>query len=165
MLTINTNQTGADYEDGWHEVTISKAINDKWQDTRYIDLNFEGYSDALKQRIWSATNKETGEDFSIGNLFYHANAGITNNEDGIATIDDNPTNLIGKKLNVLFYKNENGYTEVVDRTCPVVQKTDTATFTDSFVASIKTKVERRRDSKTNVISNGAVTDTDGVPAF
>jgi len=167
MLNLKVNTSGADFAEGWHEVVIASADAGDWNGTKYIDLRFNDFPESLKCRIWSAKNKETGEDFGLGNLYYYAVAGITANDDGNVTIDDNPTNLIGKRLNVLFYKKENGYTEIVDRVAPVVTTEGPVTFTDSFVESKKTAAETRRDSKVGTPTNGVATTeaSDGVPAF
>ena len=167
MLNLKVNTSGANFEEGWHEVTIASADAGDWNGTKYIDLRFTDYPESVKCRVWSAINKETKEDFGLGNLFYYAIAGIESSEDGNVQIDDNPKNLIGKSLNVLFYKKDNGYTEVVDRVAPVVSPEDATgpvTFTDSFVASVKSKAETRRDSKLGVSSNGVATAAgDGMP--
>ena len=167
MLNLKVNTSGSDFTEGWHEVVIASADAGTWNETKYIDLRFNDFPESLKCRIWSAKNKETGEDFGLGNLYYYAVAGITANDDGNVTIDDKPTNLVGKRLNVLFYKKENGYTEIVDRVAPVITTDGPVIFTDSHVASLKTKVETRRDSKTNTSTNGVMTTeaSDGVPAF
>ena len=166
MLNIKVNTSGSDFTEGWHEVVIASADAGDWNGTKFIDLRFTDFPESLKCRIWSAKNKETGEDFGLGNLFYYAVAGITSNDDdGNLSIDDKPINLVGKRLNVLFYKKDNGYTEIVDRVAPVVTTEGPVTFTESHVLSLKTKAETRRDSKKGTPSNGVATTGDGVPAF
>ena len=86
MLKLSVTE-GVDLPLGWHTVTINNAEDGDYDGTRYIDLHFEGLPDSVKCRIWSAKNKETGEDFGIGNLFYYANAGLTVDGESI-TIDD-----------------------------------------------------------------------------
>ena len=61
--------------------------------------------------VWEVKNKD-GEEFAIGNVFRLANAGISTEKlttgDGTESmtlqIDDTPTHLIGKKLNILVYE-------------------------------------------------------------
>ena len=168
MLNLKVNTSGSDFTEGWHEVVIASADAGDWNGTKYIDLRFNDFPESLKCRIWSAKNKETGEDFGLGNLYYYAVAGITTaDDDGNLSIDDKPTNLVGKRLNVLFYKKDNGYTEIVDRVAPVITTEGPVIFTDSHVASLKTKAETRRDSKVGTPVNGVATteSSDGVPAF
>ena len=135
MLKLSVKE-GVDLPTGWNIMKISNAKDGDYNGTRYIDLHFEGMPESLKCRIWSATNKETGEDFGIGNLFYYANAGITVEGDS-ATIDDNATHLKGKSLNVFFYTNENGYTDAAQRVVPVVRDG----FSESYVEKLKVKAE------------------------
>ena len=146
MINLKVNTSGGDFTEGWHEVVIEKAEPGVYGDGKFLDLNFKDYPASVQCRVWSAKNKETGEDFGLGNLYYYAIAGITANDDGNVTIDDKPSNLTGKKINVLFYKKANGYTEVVDRVAPVITTEGPVIFTDSHVASLKTKAETRRDA-------------------
>ena len=95
-------------------------------------------------RIWSAVNKETKEDFGIGNLFHYADAGLTEVDGGV-TIDDNARHLKGKALNVFFYENENGYTDAAQRVVPVVREG----FSESYVEKLKRKTETWVHSRTN----------------
>ena len=101
MLKLSVKE-GVDLPTGWTEVTIANTEDGNYNGTRYIDLFFTGMPESVKCRIWSAKNKETGEDFGIGNLFYYADAGLTEVDGGVS-IDDNANHLKGKKLNVLFY--------------------------------------------------------------
>ena len=135
MLKLSVTE-GLNLPTGWNTVTISNAENGDYNGTRYIDLRFEGMPDTVKCRVWSAKNKETGEDFGIGNLFYYANAGLTL-EDGHVTIDDSVTHLKGKTLNVLFYENDSGYTDAAQRVVPVVREG----FSESYVNKLKAKAE------------------------
>ena len=161
MLKLSVKE-GIDLPSGWNEVTIASTKDGDYDGTRYIDLHFEGMPENLKCRIWSAKNKETGEDFGIGNLFYYANAGLTI-EDGEVTIDDNANHLKGKKLNVFFYINDNGYTDAAQRVVPVVRDG----FSESYVAKLKVKAEAwvaRRVNGTTTHVNGTTTaDTEAVP--
>ena len=144
MLKLSTNEVG-NYPVGWHEVTIAKATDGDFDGTRYIDLHFKDLPENLKCRVWSAVNATTGEDFGIGNLFHFANAGIKTDDDGILTIDDNAHHLHGKTLNVLFYENDNGFTDAAQRVVPVVRDG----FSEGYVEKLKTKAETWVRSRTN----------------
>ena len=136
MLKLSVTE-GVAYPTGWHIVTISDATDGDFEGTRWIDLHFKGLPDNLKTRVWSAVNAETGEDFGIGNLFYYANAGLTVGDDGQLTIDDSVTHLKGKTLNILFYENENGFTDGAQRVVPVVREG----FSEAYVQKLKVKTE------------------------
>ena len=162
MLKLSVKE-GVDLPTGWTTVTISKAVDGEYNGTRYIDLYFDSMPDNLKCRIWSAINKDTKEDFGIGNLFYYANAGLTI-EDGSVSIDDSANHLKGKKLNVLFYINDNGYTDAAQRVVPIVREG----FSESYIEKLKIKAEtwvNNRTSGTTKSLNGATdtADTEAVP--
>ena len=159
MLKLSVKE-GVDLPTGWNTMTISNATDGDYNGTRYIDLHFEGLPDTVKCRIWSAVNKESGEDFGIGNLFYYANAGLTV-EDGHVTIDDSANHLKGKKLNVFFYTNDNGYTDAAQRVVPVVREG----FSESYVEKLKVKTETWVSNRvtTTHVNGTATADTDAVP--
>ena len=164
MLKLSVTE-GGNYPVGWHEVTIAKATDGDFDGTRYIDLHFKDLPENLKCRVWSAVNATTGEDFGIGNLFLYANAGLTEVEGGV-TIDDNVRHLHGKTLNVLFYENDNGFTDAAQRVVPVSRDG----FGEAYVEKLKTKTETwvhgRTNGTTTVHTNGtkthATTSTDEV---
>ena len=158
MLTLDlNNQGGSTFPEGWTTVLINDAKEGDHNGTRYIDLFFQDQPDTLKCRIWTATNKKTKEEFGIANLFHHAWAGITVDETtNTATIDDNVRHLKGKTVNVLFYRNENGYTDAVQRIAPVVGER----FTEDDVTSVKSGVERYHAGR-KTKTNGTVTSTTG----
>ena len=158
MLKLDLNQTGGNnFPEGWTTVLINDAKEGDHNGKRYIELFFQDQPDTLKCRIWTATNTKTDQEFGITNLFHHAWAGIVvDEENNTATIDDDVRHLKGKTVNVLFYKNENGYTDAVQRIAPVVSEH----FTEEDVANAKGGVERfhaKRKTKTN----GTVTSTTG----
>ena len=156
MLKLDLNQTGGStFPEGWTRVLINDAKEGDHNGTRYIDLFFQDQPDTLKCRIWTATNKKTQEEFGIANLFHHAWAGITVDETtNTATVDDDVRHLKGKTVNVLFYRNENGYTDAVQRIAPVVNEH----FTEDDVTSIKGGVERYHAGR-KTKTNGTVTST------
>ena len=156
MLKLSVTE-GLDLPTGWNTMTISNATDGDYDGTRYIDLHFEGLPESVKCRIWSAVNKETKEDFGIGNLFLYADAGLTTVEGGV-NIDDNVRHLKGKMLNIFFYENTNGYTDAAQRVVPVVRDG----FSHSYVEKLKNKTETWVHNRTNGTTthvNGTTTET------
>ena len=158
MLTLDLNNTGGgNFPHGWTTVLINDAKEGDHNGTRYIDLFFKDQPDSLKCRIWTATNKTTKVEFGIANLFHHAWAGIVVDEaTNTATIDDDARHLKGKTVNVLFYKNEGGYTDGVGRIAPV----ESEHFTSEDVAEVQSAVERFHSGR-KAKTNGTVTSTTG----
>ena len=120
-ITLNES-SGGNYTEGWHDVTVSKAEKGDYNGSLFYDLWFENHPENLKCRVWEAKNKD-GEEFSIANLFRYSNPEIleeNESESGKKSIriDDSPMALAGKKFQVLFYKNGNGYTEVAQKVVP-----------------------------------------------
>ena len=152
MRTLTVKQ-GGDFVDrfppGWHELTICKAEYGAFQDSKFIDLWFKEYEDVpkLSCRIWAKKGK-TGEEFAIGRLFRFANAGIqkvskSDEGEAILTIDDSPSQLLGKKINVYFYKKEgNGYTEILPNIAPTIFKNDIDSFKEDDVNYWKRSAEK-----------------------
>ena len=158
MLKLDLNQTGgSSFPEGWTTVLINDAKEGDHNGTRYVDLFFQDQPDTLKCRIWTATNKKTEQEFGIANLFHHAWAGIVVDEEtNTATIDDDVRHLKGKTVNVLFYRNENGYTDAVQRIAPVLSEH----FTEEDVAIVKGGVERYHAGR-KTKTNGTATSTTG----
>ena len=150
MLKLSVKEC-VDLPTGWNTMTISNATDGDYNGTRYIDLHFKDMPESLKCRIWSAKNKETGEDFGIGNLFYYANAGLTEVDGGV-TIDDNANHLKGKQLNIFFYTNDNGYTDEAQRVAPTVREN----FSEAYVDKLKAKAEAWVKNRTNGVANGSM---------
>ena len=145
VLTVkkSANQF-ADLSTGWKEVTIVGAKRGQYDNngTKYIDITFEGYPENVKLRAHQKFNKKTNEEFVVLNIFRNANAGVkevAESEDGEfrVEIDDTPANLIGKKLNVYFYKNAKGYTDISDRTVPTAFKNALDEYTEEDIANLK----------------------------
>ena len=149
-LTIK-KQTGVSFGEGWHEVVMTKAAPGKYaggEGTKYLDVFFDGYPDSLKLRVHEKYNKETKEEFAVLNLFRYSNSGIKEileGSDGSMTIgiEDEPENLIGNKVNVFFYKNKEGYTNVSEIIAPSVFKNDLEEFDEAGVERMKTSCEER----------------------
>lgn len=116
-----------DWSPGWKTVEISGAKRGKYDGKdgkKFIDIFFEGYPETIKLRVHQKFNKTTKEEFNIANVFRYANAGIeevSKTDDGtemMVEINTEPANLVGKKLNVYFYKNAKGYTDISDNVVP-----------------------------------------------
>ena len=151
MRTLTVKGGGKEFTDkfppGWHELTIFKAEYGQFNDSKFIDVWFKEYADMpkLSLRIW-ATTGENGEEFAIGRLFRFANAGIkkvskSDDGDAIITIDDNPAELVGNKINVYFYK-KGEYTEVYRDFAPSVFKNDVEEFNENDVSYWKGRTEK-----------------------
>ena len=149
-LTIKKN-SGVSFQDGWHEVIISKTSSGKYEggnQTKYLDVYFDGYPDTLKMRIHEKYNKSTNEEFAVANLFRYSNSGIKEvleGTDGSMTIgiDDDPANLVGNKVNVYFYKNQNGYTDISEIIAPSIFKNELEEFDEAGVDRMKISCEER----------------------
>ena len=88
-----------------------------------------------------------GEEFAIARLFKLANAGIVGevqNSAGRKSIqyDDDAVNLNGKKLQVFFFKNEEGYFRVLNRVAPVPQDGDVISFSEDDASYWKKQAEK-----------------------
>ena len=143
--TITIGEVGSNYDAGWHELTIRAAKYGKHQDSAYIDVWFEDYPDNFNHRTWAKTNQTTGEEWCIARLFRYANAGIVEalDESGHkrATLNDDAEQLIGKRINILFFKEEatdgNEYGRPYLVPAPTTFSNVVETFTDANVASLK----------------------------
>ena len=152
IIVKKSSETG--FSEGWHEVVIENAVTGDYNDSRYIDLFFEGYPESLKCRVWEARNQD-GEEFSVSNMVRYSNPDILEelSTDGelSASLDDSPAGLKGKKLQVLFYKKDNGYTEVFQKTAPASPFENIVdNFTEERILKIKTSAEvykAKRDEK------------------
>ena len=73
--------------------------------------------------------------------------------DGVlsASLDDSPAGLKGKSLQVLFYKKDNGYTEILQKVAPAVPFENIVdNITEERILKIKTSAEAykaKRDAK------------------
>ena len=151
IVVKKSSETG--FSEGWHEVVIENAVVGDYNDSRYIDLFFEGYPESLKCRVWEARNQD-GEEFSIANMVRYSNPDILEelSTDGVlsASLDDSPAGLKGKKLQ-LFYKKDNGYTEIFQKVAPAATFENIVdNFTEERILKIKTSAEAykaKRDAK------------------
>jgi len=167
VKTMAKNTGTGQYNAGWHELTISKAVDGTWGDKRTIDLNFEGYPDNMRHRVFEASNKTTGEEFKIANLFRFACAGIISvlqdptGKNPVIQYDDEVTNLIGTRVNVYFVKTVSKtdgkeYSKTFDLV-PVVQETEHLTWTDDDVARLKHGIEKQHAKRVATTTNGVGT--------
>ena len=148
MRTITIGEIGANYDAGWHELTIRAAKYGKQDNdakSPYIDIWFEEYPDNFNHRTWAKTSEQTGEEWCIARLFRFANAGIVEalDESGQkrATLNDDAEQLIGKTINILFFKEEgndgNEYGRAYLVPAPTVFSNAVETFSQSIVDSLK----------------------------
>ena len=161
IVVKKSSETG--FSEGWHEVTIENAVMGDYNDSRYIDLFFEGYPESLKCRVWEARNQD-GEEFSVSNMVRYSNPDILEelSTDGelSASLDDSPAGLKGKKLQALFYKKDNGYTEVFQKTAPAAPFENIIdNFTEERILKIKTSAEAYKAKRDAKVSETTLEDT------
>jgi len=169
VKTMAKNTGTGQYNAGWHELTISKATDGTWNDKRTIDLHFKDYAEHIRLRVFEAHNKTNNEEFKIANLFRFACAGIISvlndptGKNPVIQYDDEVTNLIDTRINVLFIKevsttNGKEYSRAFDF-APVVQETEHITWTADDVERLKKNVEKQYSNFTKVATNGIGTTT------
>ena len=181
VKTMSAGGNSGKFDDGWHELTISNATYGTYKaatgDKKYVTLSFEGYPDNMDLRIYEVNNKKTGEEFKISNLFKYANAGIMGvlkdptGKNPVIQYDDEASGLIGKKINVLFYKEKKtgkGYTRMFDSISPVEHKGEHLSYTADQVKGIQSGIEknlkRMLDASDNTAQNASFgTTTDVAP--
>ena len=169
MRTITLFENSVDYTAGWHELTIATAKYGKSNDTPVLDITFEGYPDNFNMRTWAKHNEKTNEEWRIARLFRFANAGITEvlEEDGKKRIalNDDADQLVGKKLNVLFYKEpvkidgeERQYSRAYSTPAPTVFTNQAESYDEDAVGRFKVKAEEQfaNYGKGTLSTNGTV---------
>tara|TARA_Y100000593_G_scaffold92476_1_gene184203 strand:+ start:246 stop:815 length:570 start_codon:yes stop_codon:yes gene_type:complete len=175
---------GSKFSPGWHTATVSTAKYGDWNDTKFLDVCFEGYSDKMNMRVYAKEGKN-GEEFAIGNVFRFANAGISDGlegADGNVTIklDDSAEALIGKEMNIFLYK-DGDYSRVLPQIAPVPFKNIIEEFSDDdvnywksraenfFVKFVKPKLNTTTESTTEasmdelISAAGSTEATEGMP--
>ena len=160
-IVVTKKEVGGGYDEGWKTVTISKAERGDWSGSKYIDLFFENYAESLKCRVWEARNGE-GEEFSVSNMVRYCNPEILEEMDNDGTVaaklDDSPAGLKGKKLQVLFYKKSNGYSEVSQKVAPAAPFENIVdSFTEDRITRIKEAAEKYQAGRNQ--ANGIATDS------
>ena len=167
-----SSQTGK-FDAGWHELTINKAEDGMWTsqagvEKKYIELYFEGYPESMNLRMYEVFNKETHEEFKIANLFRYANAGILGvlkdptGKKPVIQYDDEPINLVGKTINVFFYKEQKTgkeYMRIFDNIAPVEQEGEYVSWTGDQVAKMKANVEKSHEK---MMANATVNTMDTI---
>ena len=165
-LTIKKG-SGTNWATGWHTLTISKATYGDYNGTKFLDIFFNDYPDNFNMRVYEKKGKD-GEEFAIGQIFRFANAGISDGLDGpdgnvVVKIDDDSGNLVGKSLNVFFYK-DGDYTRALKQCAPTPFKNIIEEFTDTDVdywkgRSEKYYVDYVQNSSNGTISTGQAQET------
>ena len=157
-IVVTKNTGGGGYDEGWKTVTISNATKGDYSGSKYIDLFFENYPESLKCRVWEARSGE-GEEFQIANMVRYSNPTVLEEmeRDGTAaaSLDDSPAGLTGKSLQVLFYKKENGYSEVSQKVAPAAPFQNIIDdFDENRISRIKESAERYTKKKQE--ANGVI---------
>ena len=168
-VTLKEN-SGVDYSAGWHTLTINNAKYSNVDGTAVLDIWFEGYPENFNMRTWA---KETnGEEWRIARLFRFANAGIGEvlEEDGTKrlALDDDANQLVGKTINILFYKedvtmpdgNEKTFARPYTDPAPTVFTNAAESFDAAGVERLKAKAEERFHSYGKGHLNGTVATTE-----
>ena len=135
-MTIKSGGGNNQYSTGWHELVVSKAKYSDWNGTKCIDIHFADYPDNFNMRVY-AKNGTDGEEFAIGQVYRFANAGISSALEGpdgtkVVKLDDSEDALIGKKMNVYFYK-DGKYSRVLSKTAPTEFTNAVETFSSDDV--------------------------------
>jgi len=171
MRTLTVKQGGSSWGTGWHTLTVSTAKYGTYNESKFLELGFKDYPDNFTLRIYAKIGRD-GEEFAIGNVYRFANAGITEVLEGtggdkVAKIDDSAEQMVGRQLNILFYK-DGDYTRAYSSVAPTVFENSIDTFTEKDVEFWKGKAETRFHNYTPGqgtvnTTNGTVTDSVGVP--
>ena len=135
-LTIKSGGTGTNYDAGWHELLVSKAEYGEWNGSKYLDVYFDEYPENLNMRVYAKTGTD-GEEFAIGQVYRFANAGISSALEGpdgtkVVKLDDSPEALIGKKMNVYFYK-DGKYSRILSKIAPTTFQNAVESFNEDDV--------------------------------
>ena len=91
-LTLPKKGTGQ-WTEGWHTVNISKAEYGMWNESKYIDLWFEGYPDNFNMRVYIPFAQQTSLNVDVED-------GSSNENDFVVingqAYDNETEELIGK---------------------------------------------------------------------
>ena len=161
-IIVTKKEGGGGYDEGWKTVTISNATRGDYSGSKYIDLHIETNPESLKCRVWEARNGE-GEEFSVSNMVRYCNPDVLEEMDNDGTtaakLDDSPAGLKGKSIQVLFYKKENGYSEVAQKVAPAKPFQNIVdNFSEERINRIKESAERYMNNK-KATTNGTSTDS------
>ena len=163
MRTLTVKQGGSSWATGWHTLTVSTAKYGTYNESKFLELGFKDYPDNFTLRIYAKVGTD-GEEFVIGNVFRFANAGITEVLEGtggdkVVKLDDSAKQMVGKQLNIFFYK-DGDYTRAYSSVAPTVFENAIDTFTEKDVEFWKGKAETRFQNYTP--GNGTVNTENGV---
>ena len=168
-LVLTETKTTA-YPNGWKTVTIAKSETGNYNGTKYYDLWFDGLPDNLNCRVWEARNKD-GEEFSVANMIRYINPDILeemegNNGKAVIKVEDSPTSLVGKTLQIYLYKNDEGYTRVSQKVVPATPfQNPINNITEDTIDALKASTEKWENSRKNS-TNGttkSTTSTNDIP--
>ena len=147
-MTVKKGSSSGNFEPGWKQVKASKAVYGSLENgAKFIDVWFDKYPDNFNLRMYAKTNKD-GEEFAIANLFRFANAGIIEAVDSqtggdtIVKIDDAATNMVDSEFWIYLYKNQEGYSRVLQRIAPTEFEGILDTFTENDVLYWKGRAEQ-----------------------
>ena len=165
MRTLTIKQGGSNWSTGWHTLTVSTAKYGTYNDSKFIELGFADYPENFTLRIYAKKGRD-GEEFAIGYVFRFANAGITEVLEGtggdkVVKIDDSATEMVGKDLNIFFYK-DGDYTRAYSSVAPTVFENTIDIFTETDVEFWKGKAETRFQNYTP--GNGTINIENGTAA-
>jgi len=144
MRTMTIKPGGGNnlYSTGWHELVVSKAKYGEWNGSKCLDIHFDEYPDNFNIRVYAKTGAD-GEEFAIGQVYRFANAGISNSLEGpdgtkIIKMDDSEEALIGKKMNIYFYK-DGKYSRALSQVAPTEFQNAAESFSTEDVDYWKSK--------------------------
>ena len=169
-IVVTESKGGGSFSEGWHTVTIDSVVKDDYNGSPYLDIRFKDYPESLKLRVWETRNKD-GEEFVITNLVRYSNPDVleelpSKNGSAVAKLDDSPNGLIGKSLQVLFYKNANGYVEVSQKVAPATPfKNVVDDFSEDRIEGIKSageKYQNKRNADNNIGTTTATSSSDAI---
>jgi len=169
IKTMSASVGGSSFEEGWHEVSISKAEYGIYEapngdSKNYLDVWFKDYPESMNLRVYEVFNKTTKEEFNVANIFKYACAGIVgvlkdpNGKHPIIQYDDDVNGLTSKSINIILYKDPKNpkYNRILDRIAPIVQETEHLSYTSTDVDSIKKSAEKSLDNKLKAISSNGI---------
>ena len=174
-ITIKSGGGNNQYSTGWHELVVSKAKYNEWNGTKCLDVNFDEYPENFNMRIYAKTGTD-GEEFAIGQVYRFANAGISSALEGpdgtkVVKMDDSEEALIGKKMNVYFYK-DGKYSRILSKTAPTEFTNAVESFSaddvdywkgkalDFFEKFVKPKLSQKSE---DVIDTSDSSESDDIP--
>ena len=147
-MTVKKGTSSGNFEPGWKKVSVKSASYGSLDNgAKYIDVYFNEYPDTFNLRVYAKTNKDN-EEFAIANLFRFSNAGIeevvkSQSDESITNvkINDAASGLVSKEMWIYLYKNQEGYSRVLQRIAPVEFEGELDKFNENDVSYWKGKAE------------------------